>query len=204
MRNWFPFAFAAPIALLLGARVARAAEGAPQDANDNAVQVDAHVNVLGPLQFGLTPTLEVGAGHWAGLGYFRWLNSGWFAHTALPNREDEKLVFSYGLGAGARYYAKPGLAGFNVGLGVEYLHVNVESPLEKEAFVTSWAVPQLQVGYRLRFGRLLLGFGLAGGYAFSLSARTDDLSGGTDPIGYYADDSGRPFASAATDVGFYF
>lgn len=177
---------------------------ADDDGEPSGVVVNAHLNVLGPLQFGVTPTLEVGSQHWSGLAYFRWLSSGLYARSALPNRDHEELAFSYGVGLGGRYYLKPGLSGFNVGLAAEILQVQVESQLEKEAFVTSWLVPQVTAGYRFRFGSFLLGLGLTGGYAVALSARVDDLSGGQDPVIYAADDSGRPFASAAADIGFYF
>lgn len=186
------------------AHASEVAASKEDEAPSDPIVIDAHMNVAGPLQFGLTPTVEVGTNHWAGLAYFRWLDSGLYARSALPNRADQELAFSYGLGAGGRYYHRPGLSGFNAGLGIEYLHVVVESELEKEAFVTSWLVPQLGAGYRFRFGRFLLGLGVTGGYAFSVSARTDDLSAGADPVIFTADDSGRPFASASVDLGFYF
>lgn len=191
----------------LVSRAAMADEGAPPvhvAPSPDAVVIDAHVNALGPLQFGLAPTIEVGRGHWAGLAYFRWLNSGLLARSLLPSRDHEELVFSYGVGAGPRYYFGQGLRGFNLGPTLEYLHVVVETDQEREAYVSSWLVPQLALGYRWKFGRFLLGLGASGGYALSLSARTEDLSGGADPIGFYADDTSRPFANANADIGFYF
>jgi hypothetical protein len=168
------------------------------------ILVDANVNVLGPAQFGVAPTVEVGAGHWAGHAYLRWLSSGLLAHSLLPNRDAEKLAFSYGVGAGGRYYTKPGLWGFHVGAGVEYLHVVVESEPDREAYISSWVVPQLALGYRWKLDQILIGIGGSSGFAISTSARAEDRSNGADPIEYNPDDVNRPFGSASLEVGYFF
>jgi hypothetical protein len=197
------------VATMLVAAPTLAADAHPNDSGDTRpIAADISVNVLGPLQFGLTSAVEVGSSHLAGFGRFRWLNSGRLADNTLPTKgTDEHLAFSYGVGLGARYFSAPGaaLTGFNVGLVLEYLHVhNEDTKTERTAFITSLIIPQLEGGYRWRFGRFLVGAGAGVGYAVVTSKSTEDLSGGTNAVVYANNAENKPYASAALDLGFFF
>src|SRR5262245_31333017 len=87
-----------------------------------------HINALGPLQFGLTPTLELGTRSASGLLRLRWMNPGLLSQSLAKEENDEELAFSYGAALGARYYAAPttALDGLHFGLWGEVLRVRIE------------------------------------------------------------------------------
>jgi hypothetical protein len=194
----------ATFALVTLAETAKSEPIEPANGTDG-LTANAHINILGPLQFGLSPALEVGTAHVGITAQFRWLNSGLLARSILPTSSSQTLAFSYGIGAYGRYYRKPGLTGFNIGGGVEYLSVHVEDDrIQRERYLSGWVVPQIVGGYRWRFGNLLLGAGASLGYAVSVSAKTEDMSGGADPVLLPVDDTAKPYGSAALDLGFFF
>lgn len=207
-QNLTQVAFA--LALAVGVTAQRAG-AAPQDLEGNTshgLAGSAYVNALGPLQFGLTPSLELGTSNFAGLLRFRWLNSGFLANETLPTKGgSESLAFSYGLGAGVRYFtaADAPLTGFNLGVVLEFLRVrNEDTTIDREAYLTSLLVPQLEGGYRWAFGHFLLGAGAGVGYAIVVSAKTEDSSGGADNVLLANNAENKPYGSVAVDVGFLF
>ncbi len=166
-----------------------------------------HFNALGPLQFGLTPTLELGTRRASGLLRLRWMNPGLLSQGLPKEGGDEELAFSYGAALGVRYYTAPATAldGLHLGVWGELLRVRIEdSKVDREAYNTLALVPQIEAGYRFRFGSFLLGLGGALGYALPLSKETEDLSGGEDPVLREVDFEGQPYGSVQLDVGLYF
>jgi hypothetical protein len=102
-------------------------------------------------------------------------------------------------------YLDDGLSGVQLGIWAEYIRTRIEDlDVEREAYVTSLIVPQADVGYRWRFGRVLVGVGAAAGYALAFSKRTEDLSGGADPVLQPVDFGSTVFGSAAFDIGYFF
>jgi hypothetical protein len=194
--------FAVPFFVSSGAA---ADEGASTTADVEAAaewNANVHVNVLGPLQFGLAPVLEVGSSRVSVLARARWMNPGLLSQT-LPQAEEE-LKFSYGGALGARYYFSPGLLGAHVGLWAELLRTRIEDTAEQEAYVSSVLVPQVEGGYRWAVGRLLLGVGATIGYAKSIGREVEDLSSGQDPVRNEVENVSRFYGSAAFDVGVFF
>lgn len=176
----------------------------PADA-EPGLRADAHVNAAGLLQFGLTPTFELGAGHWGALAQFRFFNTGLLANSTIPT-SGEHLAFSYGIAVGGRWYsASHGpLTGFNAGAMLEYLHIRNEDTTEREAYVTGLVVPQIAGGYRWKFDWFLVGVGATAGYAFVVSKKTEDLSGGADPYLLESDATSQVYGSGLLDVGVFF
>jgi len=175
--------------------------GEPESQGFNA---DVQLNVLGPLQFGLTPAVEVGGQQVSGLLRFRWMNPGLLSQ-ALPNEDYQELAFSYGAAIGGRYYLNRGLSGVHVGVWAEYIRTRIEDvDVEREAYITNLIVPQADAGYRWRFGHLFVGLGAAVGYAIAFDKHTEDLSDGADPALRPVDFGSTIFGSAAFDVGYFF
>src|SRR5689334_10473152 len=85
-----------------------------------------YLDPLGFLLFGPTLGLEAGAGHVTGLVDARWFNMGVLAHSLFLNQGDS-FDFSWGVGAGGRYYFWPGMAGPYVGARFEYIATRIEN-----------------------------------------------------------------------------
>jgi hypothetical protein len=198
------------LALLVSAGgTARAVESGSTSIEEKGAGLNAnvHVNLLGPLQFGLTPTVELGGQRLSGLARFRWMNPGLLSQGLANEDGDESLGFSYGLGLGSRYYLaqKTALSGVYFGAWLEYLHTRIEdTEVDRDAYVSSILVPQVEGGYRFRFGALLVGAGAAVGYAKSISTETEDLSGGQDPILRSVEETSQVYGSLVLDVGVFF
>jgi hypothetical protein len=174
------------------------------DGPGSEFNADVHLNLLGPLQFGITPTVELGGKQVAGLLRFRWMNPGLLSQ-GLPNQDYQELAFSYGAALGGRYYLHSGLSGIHLGIWAEYIRTRIEDlEVEREAYVTSLIVPQAEAGYRWRFGRAFVGLGAALGYAVAFDKRTEDLSEGADPVLQPVDFGSTIFGSGAFDVGYFF
>lgn len=174
---------------------------------DNKLTKNLHVNVFGALLFGLTGAYEVGREHWGVSARARWLNSGLYARSALPSNDNQSLVFSWGAGFTGRYYSagSGALTGWFAGPGLEFLHTRIEDP--KEALVatnTSLLVPQVEGGYRWRYKSLLVGAGVAVGYALVLSKGVENLAGGEMSPNYENTATNTPYGSILGDVGWFF
>lgn len=131
-----------------------------------------HLNAAGPLQFGLTPTLEIGT---IVTGYLRVriLNTGIASYLLLPG--DAAGQFSWGLGGalGLHIFSAKGghMRGFFGGVALEYVYSETEDRVNNLAvYRTHSLIPQLDIGYRWGLGRFLLGIGLAAGVAVPVDA----------------------------------
>jgi hypothetical protein len=124
--------------------------------------VDVHIDVLGALQFGLTPTVEVGKRVSGYLGV-RALNTGMASYLALGrDREDE---FRAGVGAmlGLHVFSaqRGNLRGFYGGPALEYVFVATRD-LKRDfaSYRTHMLVPEADFGHRWAFDRFLVGVGV--------------------------------------------
>lgn len=123
--------------------------------------VNLHFDALGLLQFGITPTLEVGK-KFAGYLRVRPLNTGLMSYFVLDHEKDD--VFKWGIGGAL------GLHIFSAGAGnmrgvfggpaLEYVFAKNENRKRYMAvYKTHALIPQLDLGYRWGFDAFLLGVG---------------------------------------------
>jgi len=183
--------------------------GRSLEASGNAsggVAANVHVNLLGVLVFGTTAAAEVGGEHFALDARLRWINSGIYARTQIPTSKDEEMVFSYGGGIGAHYYtaANGALSGVFVGPALELARTRLDNSVARIATVTSLLVPQVEAGYRWRFGSWLVGLGGAAGYAFVLHRSVEDINGGTNSSLYQNNAEDKVYGSILGDLGLFF
>lgn len=140
------------------------------------------MNVLGILQFGLTPTLEFG-GKVAGnirlrLGYF-----GLLGHVLAAGSDDSLQLSTIGGGGGLRFYIGQGnLRGFFLGGGLEYLQIITKEGGWSEnldgIYTNRGVVPTFEFGYRWVFDSgFNLGAGLNAGVFVPVSASAEDANG---------------------------
>jgi len=163
-----------------------------------------YLDPLGFLLFGPTIGVEAGAGHVTGLVDARWFNMGVLAHSLFLNQGDS-FDFSWGVGGAARYYLWTGMAGPYVGARFEYLASRIANAGELIVTNSSYAVPQLEGGYRLALGtRFYAGGTAAIGYAFRLTGTVDNLPGGMNASLYAATDRSSFYGSASLELGVFF
>lgn len=135
------------------------------------------------------------------------MNPGLLTQQLPPEGSHEEVEFSYGVALGARYYLgeEQALTGLNFGLWIELLRTRLaDTEVNREAYLSSVLVPQADVGYRFRFGKFLLGFGAAIGYAKTISSETEDLSNGENLVVHEVEEQNTAYGGLAADVGFYF
>ena len=173
----------------------------PQSARDKPLGAAA-LDPVGFVFFGPQLSAELLLGH-LGLGLSaRWFSGGYLSHAMFP-REGEKLDFSFGVAAHARYYFSE-VGGFYGGVALERLQVRIEdNKTQLEAWESTWWVPQVGVGYRYPVGAFFIGGGGACGYAIRGATKTVDLSGGTDPVGS-VDTENTIYGSLVGEIGVFF
>jgi hypothetical protein len=145
----------------------RTAAAAPSaDPSERAI-VNLHADALGALQFGVTPTVEVGE---TVSGYLRLraVNSGLLSYFALGRDAEDELRWGAGAALGMHVFfgERGNMRGFYLGGAVEYAYLETrDSQRDFATYRTHALIPQLDAGYRWAFGGLLVGvaarFGLA-------------------------------------------
>jgi hypothetical protein len=204
----FAFAFCAQAPFAIAGESVDREGGAQADvsAPSDGLAITVYADPLGFALLGPTAGVEIGAGHFAGRAYGRWMNAGLLSQALFSNDSaHESLVFSYGAGLRGRYYLSPGGNGLFAGVGLEYLRARIEDTDEdREAYVSSFWIPHVDGGYRLLLGRLFLGAGAGLGYAIAGSTETVDLSGGEDPELLPVAKADKPYAAVSLDVGVTF
>lgn len=169
--------------------------------------VNLHMDVLGLLQFGPTPTLELGK-KFSGFLRIRPLNAGLMSYFLLAPDDGDK--FKWGLGAtlGMHVFsARNGnMRGVFGGPALEYAFVQTENTKYHFAlYKTHVLIPQLDLGYRWAFDAFLLG--LSGRLGVSIPVAEKDL-----PIGINGcaldtsctgDRSVYVFGGIAVDIGVF-
>lgn len=161
------------------------------------------VDPLGFALFGPRIGVEVGAKRVTGAVYGRWMNEGLLSHS-LFLKSGDKFDFSYGAGVRGRYYLSDGMRATHLGLAFEYLRTSIETPSVLIVAKSAYVVPQLEVGYRVPFGRFYLDGSGALGYAFKASGNVDNLPGGNDALLYQASNESKIYGAASLEFGIYF
>ena len=167
--------------------------------------VNLHLNALGPLQFGLSPTIELGGVLSAYLS-LTFPNTGLLPYLLFPEGEGD-FVFGLAATVGMHLFSadKGTMRGFYGGIAVGYAFTHVsEETFEFGRYYTHSVVPQLDFGHRWAFGRFLLGLGVRGGVAIPVLAVDRPT---TDPgCLAFACDGERPvvvLGSLVLDVGVF-
>jgi hypothetical protein len=124
--------------------------------------VNLHADVLGLLQFGLTPTLEVGGKHIAGYVRVRPLNTGLLSYFLLDHKSED--VFKWGIGGALGLHlftaGAGNMRGLFGGVALEYVFGKNENTKKTQAiYKTHVLIPQLDIGYRWGLDHFLIGVG---------------------------------------------
>lgn len=133
--------------------------------------VNIHLDVLGALQVGLTPTLEVGK---TVSGYLRLraVRTGLLSHLILTGG-DEQLHRGVGAALGLHFFSgrDGNMRGLFWGPALEYAFVATrDASSGSAAYEYHLLVPQLDLGHRWVRERFLLGFGARAGLSIPVSA----------------------------------
>ncbi len=155
--------------------------------------------------FGPTVGGELALGEYSAGLFGRWLDGGMLARTMFPDDDSgEKFAFSYGVGVRGRRYFQPGLSGLSLGLVVELLQSRTESDTLLLATNVTLVVPQVEAGYRMKFGTLLVGGTLGLGYALPVASSVEDLPGGSIAALVEVKDVSNFYGSVGLEVGVFF
>lgn len=144
-------------------QVARRGE---RDDNGDAL-VALYADVAGALQFGVTPTLEVGQSL-AGFLRLRPLNTGLASYFLIGRDRDDDLHLGFGGALGLHYFGstRGNMRGWYGGVALEYIYVETRDVVRDFAqYRTHALVPELDFGYRWALGDMLLGLSLKLGLA---------------------------------------
>ena len=147
-----------------------------------------HLNLLGALQFGLTPSLEWGEDVTVILRA-RLLNSGVLSYLVAASDGGE-LVFGLGTSFQVRKYLGHGVQqGPYLGAGLELMYTQTEGD---ETWETYFLVPQVEGGFRWQSEGYFTGFGVFAGLAVPVKT-----------VGY-SDDESLITGGLIWDIGWYF
>lgn len=133
--------------------------------------VSLHVDLAGALQFGITPTLEIGKTV-SGFLQLRVVNTGLASYFLLGRDADDKLRLGLGAALGVHWFsaARGNMRGVYGGVALEYAFVETrDTSVDFAQYSTHALIPQLDVGYRWAFDELLLGVALKLGLAVPLA-----------------------------------
>ena len=132
-----------------------------QNVSQNESLRNFHINLLGALQFGLTPTLEWGK-QLTTLVRARLLNTGVLSYI-IADADGGSLLFGLGLSAQIRkYFGTDVQSGPYLGGGIEVMYTQNEGDRTWE---TVFAVPQFEGGFRWQSKGYFTGFGIFAGLA---------------------------------------
>lgn len=134
-------------------------ESAPaRDASADAL-VNVHADAAGLLQFGLTPTLEVGESV-SGYLRLRLVNTGLASYFLLGRDADDDLRLGIGAALGMHWFSaeRGNMRGFYGGAALEYAFLETrDESVDFARYRTHALIPQLDVGYRWAFGDFFVG-----------------------------------------------
>jgi hypothetical protein len=180
----------------------------PQRSPSADSHVNVNVNVLGLLQLGMVPGIEVGGRNFGLTARVRLMQTGLLSHLVLADPNDDEVFASgYGLGLVARYYTGFGgnMRGFYVGAGLEYVSTRIEDTTDDmEAYDTTLLIPELDIGYRWVWGHFLLEVGGSAGYTLVQSATSEDLSGDEDAYVYPNETEDTLYVMGVVGIGWFF
>lgn len=121
--------------------------------------VNLHADVAGLLQFGITPTIEVGE---SASGYLRlrFMNTGLASYFLLGRDADDELSLGAGAALGVHFFSsrRGNMRGLYGGAALEYIFYETrDDSVDFARYQTHALVPQLDLGYRWAFGHFFLG-----------------------------------------------
>lgn len=136
-------------------------ESAPASARDRSANslVNLHADAAGLLQFGLTPTVEVGT-TFSGFLRLRFMNTGLASYFLLGRDADDDLRLGAGVALGMHWFSaeRGNMRGFYGGGALEYAFVETrDDTVDFARYRTHALIPQLDVGYRWAFGDFFVG-----------------------------------------------
>ncbi|HEX5658517.1 MAG TPA: hypothetical protein VFX59_15045 [Polyangiales bacterium] len=149
----------------------RPVDAPPEDRVGKDSIVNLHVDVLGALQFGLTPTLEIGK-RVSGYLRLRAINSGLASYFLLGRNDDDELRWGLGAALGLHgFLGRDGnMRGLFGGPNLEYAFVRTRDQQRGSLeYGKHSLIPQVDLGYRWGFRRFLLGTGLRLGLVVPVS-----------------------------------
>jgi hypothetical protein len=138
-----------------------AAAATPERSSSADSIINLHFDALGLLQFGLTPTLEIGK-KFSGYLRVRPLNSGLLSYFLLA---DHGGYFQWGIGGALGMHifsaGEGNMRGVFGGPALEYVFVQTKNTRSeyRASYGTHALIPQLDLGYRWGFDSFLLGLG---------------------------------------------
>jgi hypothetical protein len=141
--------------------------------------VNLHADVAGALQFGVTPTVEVGK-QLSGYLQLRVMNAGLASYLALPRDRDDDFRWGVGAALGVHLFTaeRGNMRGVYGGLALEYAYVETRDDSKNFARHRTHAlIPQADFGYRWAFGDLLLGVSAKLGLAIPVSQSSQRVGG---------------------------
>lgn len=178
-----------------------------RDASADAL-VNLHADAAGLLQFGVTPTLEVGESV-SGYLRLRLVNSGLASYFLLGRDADDELRLGAGAALGFHWFSaeRGNMRGFYGGAALEYVFLETrDDSVDFARYRTHALIPQLDLGHRWAFGRFLVGVSGKLGLAIPLRNRVDGI--GETPCrrpGSCAEDLSVAFIPGiGVDLGWFF
>jgi hypothetical protein len=121
--------------------------------------VNLHIDAAGLLQFGLTPTIEVGE-RVSGYLRLRVMNTGLLSYFLLGRDADDKLRIGAGAALGVHFFSskRGNMRGLYGGAALEYVFYETrDDSVDFATYQTHALIPQLDLGYRWAFGDFFLG-----------------------------------------------
>ena len=143
--------------------------------------VNLHVDAAGLLQFGLTPTVEVGETI-SGYLRLRFINTGLASYFLLGRDPDDELRLGAGAALGFHWFSaqRGNMRGFYGGAALEYVYVETrDDSVDFARYQTHALIPQLDLGHRWAFGDFFVGVSGKLGLAIPFASRADGI--GDDP-----------------------
>jgi hypothetical protein len=129
-----------------------------RDSSANAL-VNLHVDAAGLLQFGLTPTIEVGE-TFSGYLRLRLMNTGLASYFLLGRDADDDLRFGAGAALGFHWFSaeRGNMRGFYGGAALEYAFLETrDDSVDFARYRTHALIPQIDFGHRWAFGDFFVG-----------------------------------------------
>jgi hypothetical protein len=156
---------------------------APTPARDTSAdaRVNLHVDAAGLLQFGLTPTLEVGE-TFSGFLRLRFMNTGLASHFLLGRDAEDDLRLGAGAALGIHWFTAKGgnMRGFYGGAALEYAFVEtLDNTVDFARYRTHALIPQIDLGHRWAFGDFFVG--VSGKLGLAVPFRSQALGIGDGP-----------------------
>jgi hypothetical protein len=143
--------------------------------------VNLHIDAAGLLQFGLTPTIEVGESV-SGYLRLRFMNTGLASYFLLGRDADDDFRLGAGAALGVHFFSskRGNMRGLYGGAALEYVFIETrDDSVDFARYQTHALIPQLDLGYRWAFGSFFLG--LSGKIGVAIPFKTSAIGIGDNP-----------------------